>query len=1053
MKRLVAFFVDRSLLVNVISLFVCGAGIVVATMTNRALLPHQKPRAVKVTAELPGASAVDVERFVTFRLEEALQGIEEVERVTSTTRNGGSEITVRSKPEVEDITLVLEKVRSRLSSVRHLLPKDLRPLRIEQEGKRGSDGLMGIFIENIDEKNPAHRRAVEDLADKLRRIPNILEVQSSMKKLHLVVRFSQAKMDRLGLDVQIARQRILEFFQNKPVGNVHNKDQEIAVELDRPLGDPLAVSRIPLLANRVGRSVRLGEVATVAYEFPHTAVRETLNGKPYVAFNIIDSIESDAIEISRAVQKIIKDEAPKVLPEPVTARVGYDASGLIEHEINTLQANGLGGIAVVLMMLVLFLGFRVSLMTAIGLPFCYLGIVVVMYAFGINFNITSLVAMILVVGLLVDDAIIVSEEFCQQQASAGSPRDAAVGAVMRVGKPVIGMVATTCVAFAPLLFMKSDDSWILRPIPIVIMAALLLSLFESMFLLPNHLSHFMGRRKLPRRRFLAAIQRGYGRLLHVVLKLRYAMLVLLAVLVAAAIWLIMGPVKFTSQFNLSVASMLFIELKEPASSLDELNRVIQPVEKEVKDLPRELKRDYTVKIGRSWTPSWKRLQGWKYATINIYPEGTITEQNERRFQIATRLMPRLRELQELSQFERLRFREDRGADMRDVVTIYVSGSDRVEFTEVQDAIRSSLKKVDNVKDIYMDESRFQRSFRFVTDDRKVLSYGISKTDLYRQLREHFSARELIRIRHRGEEIEVFLGFGQRTDIDRAKLAKISVVGQRGVAVPLRYLGQWEEVQVLREIDHRDRMRLFQVDVLYEKEKVTAEQVAGVIEAQLTPVRKRFPNYYISAKPNEAAMKAKTWTKHIAILCVALVYLCLVLTLNSIIQPIIVIFAIVFGFIGVVLAFYFHGLPLSIMAVIGMLGLAGVVVNDSLVMATTINQLQVQNPADGARAAILSGATTRFRAVVLTSMTTLGGIFPLAYGLAGKAGWITPMVLAVGWGLLFATVLTLLVMPCLLLVIDDVRRLARWVLSLVSWKKRRPRDGSQAPPSRCSSDSA
>lgn len=334
----------------------------------------------------------------------------------------------------------------------------------------------------------------------------------------------------------------------------------------------------------------------------------------------------------------------------------------------------------------------------------------------------------------------------------------------------------------------------------------------------------------------------------------------------------------------------------------------------------------------------------------------------------------------------------------------------------------------------MDESRFQQAMRFFVDDAKVLSYGLSKQDLHAQLRENFANQELLRIRDRGEEIQVFLGFFKEPSPSIAKLQELTVMTPEGVAVPLKFLGIWKQAEVLRKIEHQDLLRLFQIDVVYDADKTDSEAVSEEIEKQLAGVRENFPGYHISVKPSEEEQESKAWMMKLIVLCVGFIYLCLALSLGSLVHPVVVLFAIPFGFMGVVFAFYLHSQPIGMMAIIGILGLAGVVVNDSLVMTTTINRVRKTQTDSNMIASVVEGAGQRFRAVILTSLTTLGGVFPLAYGLAGRAGWIEPMVLAVGWGLLFATILNLFFLPCLLLFIDDVKRLGLWGLGKLRIKK-------------------
>ncbi|MBW2736640.1 MAG: efflux RND transporter permease subunit, partial [Deltaproteobacteria bacterium] len=447
MKKLVAFFVDRSMMVNLITVAVVVFGAIALTATPRAIVPPEQLRYVEVYAELPGASAIDMERFITFRLEEALSGMEQLEELSSTTKNGRTHLRIKVKPEVETLTKTMEDVRSRLSGLRHLFPKDMRPLRIEEQERQNSQWLLNLLIENVDAKNPKQRTAIAALAERLRRVPNVINVTSTVPKLNLFIRFSREKMAKMSLNVTLARQRLVEFLGQMPLGSVRVRDQDVSIELSRPFSRLDDLKKLPLRVNRMGRGICLGEVATVSIGFAPKVVETRLNGKAnYVELAVINSIDSDSITISKRVRKILEKEASSLLPAPLTWRIGQDASGIIAHELDTLATNGVVGIFIVLGVLILFLGWRVSLMTAIGLPFAYMGLVLALQFFDINFNIISLVAMILVIGILVDDAIIVSEEYCQHLASGLDGREAAIEAVSGVAKPILGMVATTSVA-------------------------------------------------------------------------------------------------------------------------------------------------------------------------------------------------------------------------------------------------------------------------------------------------------------------------------------------------------------------------------------------------------------------------------------------------------------------------------------------------------------------------------------------------------------------------------------------------------------------------------
>ena len=1046
MRKLIAFFVDRSLVVNLLTVMVCIFGIVAAANTTRAFLPPMSSRSITVQAMLPGASAVDVERFVSFRLEEALQGLEGLDELTSTTVNGAASLRLKFKASHDDMSGSLERVRSRLGAIQHRLPEDLRPL-IVQEDRLTSMPLMDLLVLGVDHQDPQHRRAVEAMAERLRRVPQVVDVVVGLQDMDLYVTFDRAALDRSGVAVTQARLRLLEHLSYAPVGEITVVDEQVAVELDKPFASLDDLRALPLVVNRAGRGITLGEVAQVAFGMDDELVRHTMDGASFVPLEVAIDVDADTIELSKKVRALVDEELGADLPAPLSLRLGQDASDFIAHELEVLSVNGLGGVAIVLLVLLVFLGWRASLMTALGLPFVYLGTVVALGFFGVNFNLISLVALILVVGILVDDAIIVSEAFCAELRRGLAPREAAIEAVMRVAKPVVGMVTTTVVAFSPLLFLKGDASDLLRPLPIVIVLTLLLSLVESFLILPNHLRDWMkpGSR-VGDRGFVRAARRVYGKLLGWSLSLRYlSILAVLGLFALAGFLLGTGKVPFEGNLSLGNKVQVYAELPESVS-LEHLQQQLRPVEALVAELPEELLDYYTttlgeVEVGRS------TLRGFKYAAISVVPRGTMVEAEEKAPLIIEHLEQRLAALAAEQGLEEgqapwgftklhvVRSSQD-PSEQRDVVTVYVSGGDRIGFTAIQDRIREAIRSVEQVKDIFMDEARFQRALRFRPDEAAVLSYGLTTSQLSAQLREHFARQELTRVRFHGQEVEVFTGFADPADLQRATLEQLTVMGPRAVAIPLRFLGRWEESQVLRRIEHQDMLRAFQVDVLYDAEQIESEAVADGVEVSLEPVREEFPGYHISVSPGEKEQRMKAWAIQLGVTCVGLIFLCLALSLGSLVQPVVVLFAIPFGLTGAVLALWAHDMPLALMAVIGVVGLAGVVVNDSLVMTTTINDLRRQDPQRSAREAVLEGAQRRFQAVVLTSLTTLGGVLPLAYGFGGEAGWIQPMVFALGWGLLFATLLTLFFLPCLVLILDDLGRLARWCWRLLSWPLRR-----------------
>lgn len=1041
MKALVRHFAAHRLLAHVLVLAVVGLGAITLGRVPRAIVPTRPPEAFLVEAVLPDAPAVDVERFVTFRIEETLFGLEGVRRITSRSEAARASVRLELSPGAE-LRDVMDEAQNRLAGLRPRLPADLEPIQVRREDRTSNVFLMDIHVQNVDPRNRSHRHAVLHLRERLRRIPGVEAVNVSLPALELRVALRPEALGRLGVSAEEVRARVHEFLRPWSLGRVDAGPHEVAVALADPFHDLDALRALPVRRNRRGQGPSLADVADVSYGLKSTRVAEDANGAPDVALLVINDLRADAVRVSERVHQLLAQ--PDLLPEPMRFFVGRDVSELIDHEIDTLLANAVGGFALVLFFMWLFLSGRVALVTALGLPVCYLGLIALMPVFGLNFNVMTLVAMILVVGILVDDAIMVSDSYVHERGRGLEPVDAAVRGVMTVAKPVLGMAATTIAAFLPVLLLDGYLLWLFQPVAIVVIAAILLSVLDSFFLLPHHLRSFVPRAL--RRRDPAPVRWATAlyawSLLHS-LRFRYLMVLAGFGLLGLGGYLLAGPVGFDSDLNLNAAAELFVELSEPAESLDALRAKLQPVDKILAEAPEGSLEFYTTTLG----VTWRGRRSLRYARITAVPPGNYVEKELRRHRLEAFLRPRLKALEEGGDFRRLRTLKDMRGRSDERMTIFVSGSDRVPFAEVQQAIQAATTELSGVVDVTLADTDLAPLALFEVDAAKALSYGLSRAEVHAQLRQQISSNELIRIRQRGEEVDVRLSLAGRQRISPADNDGLSVIAPSGYRIPLDELGRWKEMAVLRTIPHRDLLRLFEMNVVYDREAYSADDIKARIEAGLQPVRDQYRGFHISVRPDEGYQEAKSWAFYATLAAAALVYLCLVVTLGSWLQPLLVMLAVPFGLVGVVLAFYAHGLPVSIIAVIGILGLIGVVVNDALVLVNTVNGLE-QAEGLAPRAAIEEGARRRFRPILLTSLTTLAGVFPLAYGWAGEAGWIRPMVLAVGWGLLFATFVTLVLLPAFLAVLADLRLLSARLRGRMGTLFRRrsvPRDDSGVHP--------
>lgn len=1022
MKKLIEYFVDRSLIVNTLTVAVCVIGFVTFQQMSRDLIPTIQSKTVRIEGKLPGASAVDVERFLTFPIEEAVRDLTGIHHVKSTTRAGSFVVNVIFKPEHDDIARSLETIRSRVDGLSERFPTDLEPVTIRHVQQDRVD-FLDVIIEPIDDEAPEDRKWVESLAEQLDDIPHVIAVDTSLPKQDLYVEFDRAKIDAAGLDVRDVVRRVNEALAYAPIGRVRTDEEIIAVALEKATdGEGTGVLErlrtLPLTRNRVGQGLDLGDVAEISIESERRRVEKRHDGQKYVVLELWKDTDSDVIDLEARVAKVVEAFNAKA-PDRFQARVLASAAYLIEQPLSVILTNGLAGLVIVGFVLFLFLGFRTAAMAVLGLPFVYLGTFVVLDAFGVQIHLISVIGLLLVLGILVDDAILVAERFLEKLQEGMSPREAAVESASTLLRPVSGTIITNIVVFAPILFIDSEMSAIFYAIPIVMIGTLLLSLFESFFLLPNHLVHFIPEGyRFEERRVFVWMQHVYRRVLRGALRVRYVSIVLFLGLLVGSFFILQDMEK---EFSLSLGTKrVFVHgvVAEPVDLEDTLAKAKRLEDAVRAAVPAEDIEWVFVTAGEATTGAGHELRGKKHVELEVAVDIEVEDPEQLASEVEEKLIAALGDVDGFASIDVHRRHAD-PSKKEDIVTIYVSGGDSLSFEEIQEAIRTEVTELPDVEKVFMDPNRFQPAWKFEPDQETLARYEVDGEALTQQLRNTFAPQELLRMRYRGDELTVYTRFARDADWTADELGAITVVTPRGLAVPLSTIGTWRETRVLQDIRHLDLLRKFEIDVAYDKEKIDTDALQEALDARLGGLRERYPQYQITVEPPEAEEEAKKWVTKVITLCVCVIFLSLVFVLGSLTQPLFVMFSIPFGVTGVVLALASHGMPLGMMAIIGLVGLAGVVVNDSLVMVDTINEHR-RNGLE-ARVAIETGATSRFKAVVLTSLTTLGGVFPLAYGIGGKAGFAQPMVFALGWGLLFATVLTLVLLPCTLAIADDVRR--------------------------------
>ncbi|PIU00801.1 MAG: hypothetical protein COT74_02555 [Bdellovibrionales bacterium CG10_big_fil_rev_8_21_14_0_10_45_34] len=1031
LKRALDYFLNDSKLVNFLAVGIILVGVFVLLNIKKDLHPPFDSRSIVVTAELPSASATEIERLIATPLEDALRSLPNLKSMRSTSSAASVRIEMDFPYSVENMLEVVEEARQKIEEIGFKLPQNVRKIRVEQNKTREIYLASYVFL-GLDSKNDQHRMAVKKIERKLSTSDGVARVDAYIPGRDIFIEIDQQKLKMLELTILQVRKAISDNLTSAPVANLYFEDGgTVSVSLSEPKFDLKKLRDIPIESNRTGQSIRLEDLAKVDYKLPPESMVWLYYGDDAVWIQMFKSVEGDSFSTLEKLNKKI-EEAKKDLPEGVTLVSVGDGPQFLLSQLSVLKTNGVVGFLLVLIVLMLFLSFRVALITAWGIPLAYAGTLLLMNALGMAVDLLTLIGMIVVVGILVDDAIIVSERYTTLRSEGLGPYESARQASRELIVPVSGTILTTIAAFLPVLFLKSSMTQFLAPIPIVIGAALIVSWFESFFLLPNHLAHFV---KTPPRdrskRLFESFRRVYTNGLQRALRFRYLVLLGSLLFIVGSGWVVAK--KLQHSFNISIGSeqvRVYFVLKH-TESLAQTRQLLQPMVSSIVESSRDVSESIFVPIGGLWR-NGEEFKGPQYGQVivNIDAEALWPSRVKKKL---------VESLNEISKgwnqdiFEEIAIEERKRGDegvAKNLVSVTAEGSDAGALRKFREEISQQ-----NLSGITYYKDRSKKStpqWIFYPDEAALAKYNITRSDLTQSLAPVFTPSEVSRQIVNDEEVVLYLetqGANERAVVEN--IDTIKIMGKFGRPVSLNQLGHWELHEELKELKREGGSRIEQAQFEFDSATLNAESAKLELAKLVDQIKDRFAGLNVRVEDgNRSETENRNWSLEVLATCLVLVLTILFLTFRSLTTGMIVALPIPLAVSGVFWVLWAHGHTLTIMSIIGLLGVIGVAVNDSIVMVHRIREVSRGKPTF--REAVVTGAPDRLRAIFLTSVTTWAGVFPTAYGLFGESATAQPITFSLGWGLVVSTLSTLFVLPCFLVVNDESKTLlSRAVQKIVS----------------------
>lgn len=1074
MKFLPKYSVENPVLVGVVMVVILVGGIYAAFTLVREMFPESRPKMVLVSTIYPGATPLEVEKGLALRHEEAIKDVDDVEKIETRISEGVCAILVELESGISDFELD-QKVND-VKAVIDAIPRDDLPEEAEKTQVMKFEPRLPVISVALygDVDEATLKAAGQQLRDDLLALPGISDVElGGTRKAELTVEVVPEKLIEYHLSLAQITDAIRRSNLDLPGGTVKTPNQNVAV---RTLGETDRAERIAetiLRTTAQGEVVRVTDVGRVIDGFEDSDVRGRFNGKPAVDITVYKTASQDAIDIAAKVkafvagkhrrplewdlatrvkslfgQKTIQQIHQRAWNDPCPASlelmVHNNLARYIEDRLDLLSRNGSWGLLFVFLSLMLFLNWRVAFWVMMGLVLSVCGAIMLMSALGATLNLISMFGLIVVLGLIVDDAIVVGENIFARVERGEDPRQAAITGAQEVSWPVFIAVLTTIGAFAPLLLIEGRIGDFMGVLPIVVMCALSVSLIESLSILPSHLAEWLRpvQREVahapPRNRFMRAIRplrdwqqriftgrigQAYEKFLRLAIRYRYVTLAAVTSALLMTLGLVNGGrVPFVFMQTLD-SETLFANIEMPVGTPVEHTEVaLQAVEDAVLSLREndELNSIYTI-VGAQITADegGTLLSQRSHIGQAIIELTTVDRRQRSSAQIIAELRQRTRGLVGVNS---LKFRPMQGGPAGMDIEIEVTGQHMPDILAVTERLKKKLATKQGVHDIDDDYEAGRREVQIeLLDSARPLR--LTTRDLATEVRGAFFGLEARTLQRKREDVDIRVRFPEDRRRQIHELESMRIATPLGNMVPFREVAKLVETRGAASIRRIDQRRTVTVSADVDQSQTNAEMIIAELRGTVAELEHEYPGLRVEFAGNKReTLKSLGSLRRDFLIAVALIYVMLAGLFKSYTQPLIVLTAVPFGLNGAVAGHYLMGYPLTILSMIGLVALTGIVVNDALILVDFINKERAAGRS--VHDAVINAGKRRLRPILLTSLTTILGLAPLMTETSFQARFLIPMAISISFGLAFATVLTLVVVPSIYMIGEDVKRAAR-----------------------------
>ena len=1012
----IAWMVHNRVAPNLLMLVLLIGGFFMAGQIKKEVFPDFALDEVRVSVVYPGASPEEVEQGIVLAVEEAINGVEGVDEIRSTASEGRG-LVIAELVEGADVQKANQEIKQEIDRIT-TFPDDAEEPEVNLAMHRR---LVQAIVLYGAASEWVLRELAEQLRDRLLQRPGITQVELiAARDYEIRVEVSRETLRRHGLTLEHIAGVIDSAAVEIPGGSIKTSAGEILLRVKQRRDWAEGFGEIPVITSRDGTVLRLRDIAQVRDVFEDVDRVRSFDGQPAMSLEVYRVGEQTPLGIAADVREVL-DEFEAHLPPGVHTADNIDQSRIYQQRLELLTRNGLIGLTLVLVMLGIFLEIKLAFWVTMGIPTAFLGAILFLPGLGVSINMVSMFAFIIALGIVVDDAIIAGENIYEYRQRGMGPVDAAIRGARDVAVPVSFSILTNIVAFMPLYFVPGMVGKIFVIFPFVVGSVFVISWVVALFILPSHLAHSGSNSRTRAGTWLHARQQAFSHHVRHFIRDRYGPLVTVCLrsrylTVAAGIAILVVMVGYVAS-----GRMGFVLMPETDSDRAVVEAVLpygSPVQNTL------AVRDQLLSAAASLVEEYggDQLSKGVLAVVDaneVTARLYLTDPGVRPMSTAefTRLWRE--RVGQIPGLESLKFKSNQGGPASGaVLTVELSHRDVDVLDRASSVLAEQLNGYANLKDIDdgFSPGKQQLDFRILPEGR---SLGLTAREVARQVRGAFYGAEALRQQRGRNEIKVMVMLPAAQRVSEYDIEQLLIHTPAGGDVPLRQVAEVSRSRAYTSIERRDGRRTVDVTADVEPKKATSQVLATMKAETLPQLVLDYPGLTYDFGGQQADMRESMASLMGSfVIALIVIYALLAIPFRSYIQPAIVMAAIPFGLVGAVIGHMIMGYSLSIISMMGLVALAGVVVNDSLVMIVYANGLRSQG--SSAFEAIQQAGIRRFRPILLTTITTFGGLAPMIFETSRQARFMIPMAISLGYGILFATLITLLLVPSLYLIVEDVR---------------------------------